>query len=114
MKEISNKTLTILLIVAIAVALGGTFTSLSMLSRIKAPVTGLATSGTGKVNLSITSATSIVVSGNIDFGSGYMSDPRTAEFLANNCDNYPEIFRHSWYPCKKIAESKQQKKLNGF
>jgi len=50
----------------------------------------------------------------VDFGSGYMSDPRTAEFLANNCDNYPEIFRHSWYPCKKIAESKQQKKLNGF
>jgi len=50
----------------------------------------------------------------IDFGSGYMTDQRTVEFLTNNCDKYPEIFRHSWYPCKKIDEMKKQQKLDEF
>lgn len=50
----------------------------------------------------------------IDFGSGYMTDPKTTEFLTNSCDKYPEIFRHSWYPCKKIMDMKKQQKLDKF
>lgn len=50
----------------------------------------------------------------IDFGSGYMTDPRTTEFLINNYDKYPKIFRHSWDSYKKIIEMKKQKKLGEF
>ena len=53
----------------------------------------------------------------IDFGSGYMADPVTKEFLKNNWDKYPEIFRHSWAPYKEFSEgnkSKKQKKLGEY
>jgi len=50
----------------------------------------------------------------IDFGSGYMTDPRTTEFLINNYDKYSEIFRHSWDSCRKIIEMKRQRKLGEF
>lgn len=42
-----------------------------------------------------------------DFGSGYMSDRRTVEFL-KNClkkeGSYPKIVRRSWKPAKKFME----------
>ena len=93
MKEISNKTLTILLVIAIAVSLGGAFTSLSRLAAISAlPITGFATSGTGKVNLSITETTSVAISGNIDFGSGYINSTSNFVRLEGNASSYSTMY----------------------
>jgi len=50
----------------------------------------------------------------VDFGSGYMSDPRTSEFLKKNYKKYPEIFRKSWAPYQKIIGAKSQKNLSDF
>jgi len=50
----------------------------------------------------------------IDFGSGYLSDPKTQEFLKNYHDKYPELFRRMWRPYKDILESKKQKSLSDF
>ena len=46
----------------------------------------------------------------IDFGSGYMSDPKTVEFLKNNFEKYPELFRKSWFPYQELMNKKFQKK----
>ena len=70
--DINNKTLATLLVVAIIVSIGGTLISLNRLSKFGGiGVTGFATSGTAKVNLSVTSSTGITVTQAIDFGSGY-------------------------------------------
>ncbi|MEK6942939.1 MAG: ribonuclease HII [Nanoarchaeota archaeon] len=50
----------------------------------------------------------------IDFGSGYMSDPKTSEFLKKHHNKFPEIFRKSWAPYQKIADKKMQKNLSDF
>ncbi|MFC1647952.1 ribonuclease HII [Nanoarchaeota archaeon] len=50
---------------------------------------------------------------NIDFGSGYPSDPKTIAFLKKNWDKYP-IFRKSWETWKQVANSKSQKSLGEF
>jgi len=50
----------------------------------------------------------------IDFGSGYMSDPKTSEFLKKYHNKFPEIFRKSWAPYQKIADKKMQKNLDDF
>lgn len=39
-----------------------------------------------------------------DFGSGYPSDPKTKVFLRQNYKKYPEIFRQSWAPYKRLAQ----------
>jgi ribonuclease HII len=50
-----------------------------------------------------------------DFGSGYLSDPKTRAFLkalAENYDEYPMYVRRSWKPAKKAkknAEGRQTK-----
>lgn len=49
---------------------------------------------------------------NIDFGSGYTSDPKTQEFLKENYEKYEGIFRKSWIPYKKQKNS--QKNLGNF
>ena len=49
-----------------------------------------------------------------DFGSGYMADPRTSEYLKKTWDKHPEIFRHSWAPYREIAGLKKQKSLGEF
>ncbi|HLC86584.1 MAG TPA: ribonuclease HII [Candidatus Nanoarchaeia archaeon] len=46
----------------------------------------------------------------IDFGSGYVSDPKTKQFLKENWNKYPEIFRHSWAPYQEYASGKKSKK----
>lgn len=46
----------------------------------------------------------------IDFGSGYPSDPYTKEFIKNNWDKY-DIFRKSWQTYKVIKEGKVQTTL---
>ncbi len=47
----------------------------------------------------------------IDFGSGYPADERTVKFLKENWNKYPEIFRKTWAPYKKIVKDQGQKKL---
>jgi ribonuclease HII len=48
----------------------------------------------------------------IDFGSGYIADPKTKAFLDRYWDTYPDIFRHSWAPYKKAAGLDNQQKLD--
>ena len=50
----------------------------------------------------------------IDFGSGYMSDPKTVEFLEKHYEDYSGLFRKSWFPYKGIVSKKFQKKLEDF
>ena len=50
----------------------------------------------------------------IDFGSGYMTDPKTIDFLENYYEKFPYLFRKSWLPYKDILNKKFQKKLEDF
>ncbi|MBU0456831.1 MAG: ribonuclease HII [Nanoarchaeota archaeon] len=50
----------------------------------------------------------------IDFGSGYMSDPKTKDFLENYHDKYPHLFRRRWQSFKNVEEQKKQRKLGDF
>lgn len=47
-------------------------------------------------------------------GTGYMSNPICQRFLKENFERYPEIFRKSWLPYKKLMNGKKQKKLGEF
>ncbi|MCX6711151.1 MAG: hypothetical protein NTZ02_03625, partial [Candidatus Woesearchaeota archaeon] len=67
--DINNKTLATLLVIAIIVSIGGTLISLNRLSKFGGVT--FATSGTAKVNLTVTSSSGITVTQAIDFGSGY-------------------------------------------
>jgi len=49
----------------------------------------------------------------IDFGSGYPSDPKTVKFLKENHDKY-DIFRKTWSSWKKIAMSQNQGTLGKY
>jgi ribonuclease HII len=50
---------------------------------------------------------------NVDFGSGYMSDPKTTIFLEENWNDeeYAYLFRKSWASWKKIKVAQGQMKL---
>ncbi len=50
----------------------------------------------------------------IDFGSGYMSDPKTQKFLEQHHQDYPSLFRRQWQSFKDATERKKQKKLGEF
>jgi|TARA_B100001964_G_C14258516_1_gene613853 ribonuclease HII len=50
----------------------------------------------------------------IDFGSGYMSDPKTASFLEKYYEKHSKLFRKSWRPFKDKINSKFQSKLESF
>lgn len=50
----------------------------------------------------------------VDFGSGYMADPRTVEFLKNSWNKHDEVFRKSWTPYQVISGKKKQKSLGEF
>ncbi|MCC7574629.1 ribonuclease HII [Candidatus Woesearchaeota archaeon] len=50
---------------------------------------------------------------NIEFGSGYPSDPRTIDFLKKNWNKY-DFFRKTWSTYKKVAMNKTQKALNEY
>lgn len=50
----------------------------------------------------------------IDFGSGYMSDPKTQKFLQEHHATYPHLFRKKWKSFQKAVEKKKQKKLGEF
>ena len=49
-----------------------------------------------------------------DCGSGYPSDPKTKEFLKENWDKCPEIFRKTWSTYEKVANTKKQKNLSDY
>lgn len=49
-----------------------------------------------------------------DFGSGYPSDPKTKEFLAQNWNKFPEIFRKSWATYRRFVVKKNQGNLLDF
>ena len=51
---------------------------------------------------------------NVEFGSGYPSDPLTQEFLKKNYNKYPEIFRKTWMTYRNISETKKQKSLSDY
>lgn len=50
----------------------------------------------------------------LDFGSGYPSDPKTKEFLAENWEKYPGLFRKTWDSWKVLKEKSVQKGLFDF
>ncbi|MBI4438762.1 ribonuclease HII [Candidatus Woesearchaeota archaeon] len=49
-----------------------------------------------------------------NFGSGYLTDPLTKAFLDDNFDKHPAVFRKSWIPYKRAAETKAQRTLEAF
>ncbi len=49
-----------------------------------------------------------------DFGSGYLTDPKTTAFLEKNYEKHHEIFRKTWMPYKRAAGNKTQSKLKDF
>jgi ribonuclease HII len=50
----------------------------------------------------------------IDFGSGYMSDPKTVDFLEKYYEKHSDLFRKSWIPYQDKINKKFQKKLEDF
>jgi len=50
----------------------------------------------------------------IDFGSGYMSDPKTKKFLEENYEKFPHLFRKKWKSFTNLVQAKKQKKLGEF
>jgi ribonuclease HII len=50
----------------------------------------------------------------IDFGSGYLSDPKTAQFLQNHYETHATLFRKSWLPYQNMANKKFQRSLEDF
>jgi hypothetical protein len=77
-EEISNRTLAILLVVAIAISLGGTIVSLNRLAQVRMPeIIGMATdTDTGTATINITSQASLIfVTGwdAIAFGNGWIN-----------------------------------------
>ena len=50
----------------------------------------------------------------VDFGSGYLSDVKTINFLEKYHDKYDYLFRKRWKPYKKIQDKLKQKSLNEF
>jgi len=50
----------------------------------------------------------------IDFGSGYMSDSKTQQFLQKYYKEHENLFRKTWKSFKNVEESKKQKRLGEF
>jgi len=49
-----------------------------------------------------------------DFGSGYLTDPKTLPFLEKHWKDYPEIFRTKWAPYKALVIQSAQSSLSSF
>tara|TARA_Y100000310_G_scaffold265249_1_gene276174 strand:+ start:42 stop:737 length:696 start_codon:yes stop_codon:yes gene_type:complete len=52
----------------------------------------------------------------IDFGSGYLGEAKTRNFLAEHFDNpkCKHLFRKMWKPYQKLAEEKKQRSLGDY
>ena len=89
MEEISNKTLAVLLVCAIAVSLGGTLLTLNKVTDRS--LTGLATSNqTGTASVQVESVTQITLVNNlVDFGGGYVNDSCSNCTMISNATNNP-------------------------
>ena len=85
--DMSNRTLAIFLVGAIVLSLAGTLVSLNKINELQQP-TGLATTQTGLVNLSIYSATDISMPNTtIDFGVGVVNITESRCVYANISNN---------------------------
>jgi len=51
---------------------------------------------------------------NLDFGSGYPSDPKTKAFVEKCHDKFPHIFRKTWQTYKNILKKEKQKGLSEY
>lgn len=49
-----------------------------------------------------------------DFGSGYLTDPKTMAFFEKNYKEHSQIFRKTWAPYKKKMESEGQSNLGSY
>ena len=47
-------------------------------------------------------------------GSGYPSNPVCQEFIKDNWDKYPHIFRKSWESYKRVLRNQKQKSIGDF
>ena len=83
MADMSNKSLSLLLVAAIVISLGGTLLSLNKLSEVGV-ITGRATDPTGEVNLTITTNASCAVDVGVNFSSGV---PTTSRQLSTDINN---------------------------
>lgn len=84
--DMSNKSLALLLVAAIIISMGGTLISLNKLGELES-ITGGATSGSGQVNLTITSNASCTVDSDVDFGSDAPSTTITVSSESSNSGN---------------------------
>ncbi len=50
----------------------------------------------------------------VDFGSGYMTDPKTKKFLEECHEQYPFLFRRKWQSFRNVLEKKKQKSLGDY
>ena len=100
--ETSNKTLALLLIAAIIISLGGTIIGLNkMWLYNEQGISGLATLGTGRVNLTISQNLSCVVMSNVTFGSG--GAPVAAFNLST--DGAAGNTNNGWLDCTNIGNN---------
>ncbi len=49
-----------------------------------------------------------------DFGSGYLTDPKTIRFFEENFERHSGIFRKTWAPYRKKVGGKLQKSIRDF
>ena len=49
-----------------------------------------------------------------DTGPGYPANKTTQDFVKNNWDKYPDIFRKTWSTYKKVARPEGQKSIKDF
>ncbi|MBN1503330.1 hypothetical protein JW930_07360 [Candidatus Woesearchaeota archaeon] len=82
MEDISNRTLALLLIIALVISFGGTIVSLNRLSKISlpgiVPTTGRGTTEYGSTNITVLNALSIrLVENSVDFGVGRVNETTT-------------------------------------
>ncbi|MBS3133207.1 ribonuclease HII [Candidatus Woesearchaeota archaeon] len=49
-----------------------------------------------------------------DFGSGYLTDPKTLKFLEENAEKHPDVFRKTWAPYRKRLHMRNQRSMNDF
>ncbi len=49
-----------------------------------------------------------------DFGSGYLTDPKTIKFFEENFERHPGLFRKTWAPYRKRLHLKGQKSMSDF
>ncbi len=49
-----------------------------------------------------------------DFGSGYLTDPKTIKFFDENFEKHHGVFRKTWAPYRKKLGMKKQRKMSDF